>query len=419
MVRQGEPVITPTTLLDLATFVNATVLFDRVFHLENHRLDSLSLNEAMGNQPIVLALPVASFTGGFHGDSVHSLGAILRTLWDNTKKHIDNVMSATHERDLLHGELTAMTAGWQTLLDLPQLDIDFLRNRTWHVASEQWSSDGPQLLKELVWAVDETLRAALTKRVLRQTSPYNIRNYLYDLIAESNYRSLFNQSVASLLALPYMPNSMRLPYRRYLYDQTQELSRQLLTLRFIEEQYRQRATAFFSDALRVPFFLGAVLQRISDRREFFEVLAEIRAQAAGFRQIRAELDAQLQDGSARTAEKLKTALSREAQSLVKALPYAPTAAALVGVIAKFGSMTQPMALAAIGVLTLFSRFRKEDFQELAERIMQPEFWFLTNIKDSAFELMNAYPKICRLWGLDGGDSKKMADGLTRAGSLLY
>jgi hypothetical protein len=58
--------ITPETLFDLSTFVNAVILFDRVFHLENKNLDSIRVNEALGNEPIVISLPIKSFTGINH-----------------------------------------------------------------------------------------------------------------------------------------------------------------------------------------------------------------------------------------------------------------------------------------------------------------------------------------------------------------
>jgi hypothetical protein len=420
LILAREPVIAPPTLLDLATFVNSTVLFDHVFHLENDHIDSLRLNEAMDNQRIVLKLPVSSFAGGLHGDTVHSLGSILRALWYETKLYIDDILSATDHRDVLHRDLVEITAAWQVLLGLPQMDDALLEHRHAQVAGGEWASDGPELLAGLVRAVDESQSFLVTRHVLRETSPENVRQYLYDLVAEANYRGLFNQAVASLLGLPYLPNSTRLPFRRYLFGRAQIVSRELLSLRVIEDQYRQRAATYFTqETLRLPFFLAAIVERISDLGEFFEVLADVRAKASGFRQIRAELDDRLRDGSVTAVEKLRAALGREASHLCKLLPWAPTAGALAAVLASLGSAHSVVALAAIGVLTQASQYRREDIQRLIQRIVAPEFWFLTDLKESASELMNAYPKVCKLWRVPAADSQNMAEGLSRIGSLLY
>jgi hypothetical protein len=80
----SERYLTPATLWDLCTFINGTVLYDRVFHLENPHLDSLHINEALGNQPVFIELPVASFDACRDWDGLHSLGALLRGIWDET-----------------------------------------------------------------------------------------------------------------------------------------------------------------------------------------------------------------------------------------------------------------------------------------------------------------------------------------------
>src|SRR6185312_6173164 len=47
----GTPIVcSPSALLDLSNFVNAVVLYDHVFHLENDSLDSIKINEALGNE---------------------------------------------------------------------------------------------------------------------------------------------------------------------------------------------------------------------------------------------------------------------------------------------------------------------------------------------------------------------------------
>ena len=73
----------PEFLFDLSNFVNAVVLFDRVFYLKNPYADILefNLNEAMGAEPIVKAIPVEEFFKGSWE------GYLVRTIHGNLEGH--------------------------------------------------------------------------------------------------------------------------------------------------------------------------------------------------------------------------------------------------------------------------------------------------------------------------------------------
>jgi len=209
--------------------------------------------------------------------------------------------------------------------------------------------------------------------------------------------------VGYFLKLPYLPNSYRMPFRNFFYQKAKIVQRSLPTIKQIEAEYNKIAASYFApeaDNLTLPFFLSALFSKISSLDEFFEALARMRHKASAFRKHRAELDEALAGGDVKIAKKLQSALQKDAKDLRIKFPYAPIAGAAVGVLAALSGAGAPIILASIAILTAIQMFPPEEVEKLKQRVLSPQYRFLTNTSDLASGLTNAYPKISKLWNLE-------------------
>jgi hypothetical protein len=385
---------TPAALLDLNNFVNSVVLYDHVFHLENRHLDSIKLNDALGNEPIVISLPVSSFNGQLHGDTVHSLGAILRGFWYNTKLFMEDLRDGHHSTmrgDRYREEAEEIKNAWVNLINFkPVTDMWF----DYTPSEDQYESDGPALLEDLVEAFPHPFD-------LGGAWDWKENEYtIFHAINECNYRSLFNLMVAYFLGVQYMPNSYRLPFRHFLYRRALVAQRLLPFIEAVDKEYKTFSKMYFEpEELELPFFLSAVLSQISSPGELFAALAEVRRKASKFRLHRAELDDALNRGDIEVAKKLRGAIHGEGKKLRAAFPFSPAAGGIAAVLAAVGSHPTPMLLATIGILTAASLYPPDAIKKLKRRILHPEYWFLADVNAAASSMTKAYPTISKLWGL--------------------
>jgi hypothetical protein len=404
----GRQYLNPATLLGLNSFVNAVVLYDHVFHLENGEVDSVRLNEMLGNEPIIVSLPVSSFGNLTHGDTVNSLGAIFRGIWWNTQRYLRGLSTAFSSNPYATDYL-AIKQAWQTVLAMDEIDDRSLDEALGEVSGDNWHSDGPGLLEQLSGI---TMMASMRFGRRRDEKVY--APLLYETISECNFRCLFNLRVSDFLQLHYLPNSYRLPFQHYIYQQARLVQQELATIRQIETEYRRQAESYFSsnqNNLTLPFFLAGIINKISTLDEFMGELMELRHKA--------ELDEAFHKGNVREAARLRRALSEESNRLHTLMLAAPLAGAVAAILSSLGSATTPMILAAVAVLTGASQFPPNELEKLKKRILYPEYWFMTDLKDVALEMTNAYPKICALWGVRHPDPDGFASLFNRFARLRY
>ena len=404
-----EEVVMPETLLDLATFVNAVVLYDHVFHLENPGIDSLSLNEALGNQPIIVSIPVESFDGplDFYG-GVSGPGALLVGMWEEATEY-NEVLRKTTKDQVPTEDRQEILKAWETILGRP-LEYKELFSE---YSSKHWSSWGASLLAKLI---TET-----RMRDYHYSGSQVIKNQSSEFIEECNRRSMFNLQLADSLGLPYLPSASRLPFHRFLYRRAQSVQRHLATIKRIEEEYVRRAEQYFSpddNNLIMPFFLATVLAKISSLSEFFEELAEVRRKAEPLRNCRAEMDAALLNGDVKVAKELRAAFEKDAAALRSKFPYAPVAGGIAAILAAVGGMLPNMVLISIGLLTAGSQMQ-EDFAKLERRALNRRYWVLSDMKDTANALTSALPQITKLWNLKDVRAEKFSKHFSRLKSLGY
>jgi hypothetical protein len=419
VLRREAQLLTPATLLDLSSFVNAVVLYDHVFHLENKQTDSFELNEALGNEPVTISLPIFSLDtflaarGAFQpqtsigtqvgaqpdGDpSLVAFREVLERLWYQTEFHLSTLEIGDNPDDRSHEDYREITNAWKVLfLGMDQDGSWVSRAGDWK--AREYSSLPLQLLPRLVEA--ETMVGKEQLEMFDAIKGQRSGSPPYDLISECSLRGLFNIMVSNFLGLRYMPNSFRLPFQRFLYLRAQSVTVHLQSIRPIQDAYQKVANTYFTpqDAnLVLPFFLAAVLAQISSLDEFFEVLSAVRSKATTFRQHRGELDSALQSGDAIAAKKLYDAIVIDGHQLTKSFSYAPVAGAAAAILPLLGSNTGILILTAIAGLTAFSQFSAESVERLKNRVLRPQFWFLSELSSVAARLTSAYPKIAELWG---------------------
>jgi hypothetical protein len=383
--------LSPLTLFDLANFVNSVVLFDNIFHLENRHVMEHSLNLALGNEPVIINLPVKHFSPETYGDDEISLSGILMGLWREAKDYISELDRASkHPDNVLYADTVEIKAAWASL------GFDVAEPFSYK-GRDNWASGGPELLAQLM---DASLSLGTSYKFVMNGWRIS-ESQLYRVVSEANCRSLFNFMVGYLLELPYLPNSFRMPFRRFLLRRATTVHHHLLSLATIEAEYKERAKAFpipIRSNLQLPFFTAAILAKISSLDEFLEELAIVRSQADGFRRHRSELELALQQGDLKVAKALQDALSDDAKQLGSKFPYAPLVAGTVGALASLGSSLPAIVIGVIAILSAAAQFPPAETEKLKRRVFAPHMWFLTNLSDAANGLTNALPKIEQLWG---------------------
>ena len=111
------------------------------------------------------------------------------------------------------------------------------------------------------------------------------------LAATATYRTYVNQGIANALALPYLPGTLRMPFRHLFVERAGQVQDELITVAFADQIFAQQQP---SSPLTLPFFTAAVLKRATTRDDVWAAMASVREQSAPFRRKRAELDAELE-----------------------------------------------------------------------------------------------------------------------------
>jgi len=116
---------------------------------------------------------------------------------------------------------------------------------------------------------------------------------LSKLASECQHRYLFNQFFSNAIHLPYVPNSYRAPFQSWLMERGGVVLNHLAIAEHIDKEYRNLIAERLKIGptnLSLPFFLTAVLSRISKICDFGTALADLRLRARPLRQRLAELD---------------------------------------------------------------------------------------------------------------------------------
>jgi hypothetical protein len=326
---------------------------------------------------------------------------LFRLLWSFTTRYIDGLHDANRlerKSDPYYLDAMAIREAWERALAFHG------RAELWFgptgMSVEEYDSIGPGLLEKLVSFQHVAQHDAVYLHM--QETNADFVAFAHSVVNDSNNRSLFNLHVSSMLELPYLPNSFRLPFRAFLYRRALEVQAALPLMKRIDREYRAVAELYYAPEdgnLELPFFLSGILAQAASPGEIPEILAEVRKRAAGFRETRSELEKALRDGSIDVAKKLRTALSGEAKS-AGGSKLAPLGKAIFGVLAQLGGFATPLMLTLADAAVNAVQISRDERRRLLDRALHRQTWFLTDMRALAGELTLAYPRIRDLWSLD-------------------
>jgi len=461
----GPDVLTPVTLWELTTFIDALVCFDQLYCVASPAVDVASFNRRLG-ATLLRAIP----------DPAHG---ILREVASEAAARGMSDMSVLRGRagsdDAWGQEVKAVVDGWRAVLgpdfpedgpfDLSEVDTRLVRMsigvasegpekgrlaaivaRQRQAASTKAGVAGPA--PAAGWPVDvgplscvSALYAdGLLARDYPGTGRYQPLQTLVDatrlprspaapaarppltarqqLAASATYRTYVNQGVANALALPYLPGTLRMPFRRLFVQRSGEVQDELVSVALADRIF---ALQQVSSPLTLPFFASAVLQQATSREDVWNQMARVHDRSAAFRRVRADLDHML-ERSEITADalRLQIALRDEALQLADLAGAAQRSASVaLGVIAQTGIVPLAQAM-KVGVDAANGVGRNGSWTRIWRRLFHRHEYFLAETHTQAAALTNSLPQLQHLWQMPkiGGYLDQFAAVTRQMGHVL-
>ena len=238
------------------------------------------------------------------------------------------------------------------------------------------------------------------------------------LAADATYRTYVNQGIANALALPYLPGTLRMPFRRLFVRRASEVQDELVSVALADRIFaQQQPTA----PLILPFFTAAVLQQARTRDDIWAGMARVREQSASFRRKRAELDALLERSQVSAdALRLRDAIRDEGLKMADLAGAAQQSASVaLGVVAQTGIVPLSGAL-QVGIDAARGVGRSGSWTRVWRRLFHRHEYFLAQTNSQAIALTNALPQVQQLWEMPkiGGYLDRFASATQRAGHVL-
>jgi hypothetical protein len=456
----GPAVLTPVTLWELTAFIDALVCYDRLYCVANPAIDVSRFNQRLGAE-VLRAIPDPDF------------GMLRRVAGQAAADGVSN-MSRLRARagsdDAWGQEVQAVVDGWRAVLgvDFPDdgpFDISGVDTRLIQLAAGgvygPVGSPGPakarlaaRLARELqiskatgepvevgplssvsalladgllakdsadsviyqpLQTLIEATRLAQSPGASADRPPLTARQ---QLAASATYRTYVNQGVANALALPYLPGTLRMPFRRLFVRRAGEVQDELVSVAVADKIFAQQQP---SSPLILPFFTAAVLQQATTREDIWAQMAQVRDQSAAFRRVRADLDRALERSQV-SAEALRFqgAMHDEALKLADLAGAAQQSASVaLGVVAQTGIVPLAGAL-KVGVDAAKGVGRGGSWTRIWRRLFNRHEYFLAQTNTQAAALTNALPQLQQLWQMPkiGGYLNQFADATQRMGHVL-
>ena len=431
----GPQVLTPVTLWELTTFIDALVCYDRLYCVDNPYIDLAGFNRLLGTE--VLS-PIPDPDAG-------TLRALATAAAQDGLVNMQALAGKVGSDDAFGAEVQAVAHGWQAVLgaDLPDsspfeagaLDIErvlfahlqyapsFNDDNLPKAAAQpsallvdgSAASSGSFGLSETLQVLTRATRVPVTPADEAEPPPLDARQRL---AATATYRTYVNQGIANALALPYLPGTLRMPFRHLFVKRAAEIQDELITVAFADQIFASQQP---SSPLTLPFFTAAVLKQATTRADVWAQMAHVREQSAPFRRKRAELDAELERSQVSPdALKLQEAIrAQEAKMADLAKVVQQSASAFFGIAAQTGIV--PMA----GTIKVFVDAaggvgHDGAWTRVWRRLFHRHEHFLAQTNSQAIALTNAMPQIERLWELPkvGGYLDRFAKATREIGITL-
>jgi hypothetical protein len=406
--------LTPATLWELTAFVDALVCFDQLYCLNNYGLSVSHFNEKLGAQ-VLKTIPdndvlyrVARYAAA---DGVSSM-RLLR--------------ESGEQGDVWSQEKQAVLDGWRAVLgpDFPS-DGAFYTN-TFDIGMREKAATATKLADGSLLIGTTGISRALGELVMATHVPWTPEEQPHRTSLErskrfasnATYRTYVNQGIANALALPYLPSTLRMPFRRLFVRRASEVQDELVSIAMADRIFAQQQP---SSPLILPFFTAAVLQGAATRQDIWAQMARVRSQSAAFRHVRADLD-QILERSQVSAEavRFQNAIRDEALKLADiAGATQQSVSVALGVVAQTGIVPLAGAL-KVGVDAARGVGHSGSWTRIWNRLFHRHEYFLAQTNTQAIALTNALPQVQRLWEMPktGGYLKRFADATQRIGHAL-
>jgi hypothetical protein len=407
--NDGPDVLTPVTLWELTAFIDALVCFHRLYCVANPAINVSDFNRRLG-EDVLMAIPDP--VGGM-------LGYIAEQARIDGWNQMPSLRKHAGHHDAFGQEVQAVVDGWRAVLgpDFPKygpFDTKLLmeeRPRVRGSAAGTPMPDGPVRLDELVLATrlprtpaDPINRPSLGERRLLATT--------------ATLRTYIDQGIANALALPYLPGTLRMPFRRLFVERAGEVQDELISVALADQAFVQLQP---SSPLILPFFTASVLQGAATREDVWAQMARVRDQSAPFRRARADLDRMLgRSQVSPEALRVQSAISDQALKLADlAGAIQQSASVALGVVAQTGIVPLAGALKT-GVDAARGLSRGGSWTRIWRRLFHRHEYFLAQTNSQAIPLTNALPQVQQLWEMPkiGGYLERFASATQQMGHVL-
>jgi hypothetical protein len=418
----GPEVLTPVTLWELTTFIDALVCFDRLYCIANPIVDVSHFNRRLGAD-VITVIPDPD-GGMLRRLAAQAAGEGLEQMRDLSffSRDRDARLPLSREEYYAWGqELLTVVDGWRAVLgpdvprdgpfDISKVDIGLAQMEGPASAGEPGDPyfpgsdrssvlvDGPAAAGDLGYPQLEVLvkatRLPRTPAIATDRPSLEARKRF---AASSTYRTYVNQGIANALKLPYQPGTLRMPFRRLFIERSREIQDELVTVALADKIF---ASLQPSSPLTLPFFTASVLKGATTREDVWAHMARKHEDSLPFRRHRAERDLMLESSSVSPeALRVQSAIRDEALKLADLAGVAQQSASVAaGVVAQTSIV--PLAGAAgaleIGLHAARGLGRDGSWTRVWRRLFHRHEYFLAQTNSQAIELTNALPQIQQLW----------------------
>lgn len=424
--------LTPVTLWELTAFIDALACFDRLYCVANPVIHASYFNQRLG-EDVLTVIPDPD------GGMLRRLAAQAAA---NGLTEMRGLRACGGSDDAFGQEVQAVVAGWRAVLgpDFPAdgpFDSTGLDTRLARMAgpvgTPEYAPPGPDSglsarsadlidgagsftpAGHLLGILVEATRLPRTPADSADRPPLRARR---EFSATATYRTYVNQGIANALALPYLPGTLRMPFRRLFVERAADVQDVLVSVAFADKIFAQQQP---SAPLILPFFTASVLQGAASRDDIWAQMARVREQSAAFRRVRAELDRMLERSEVSPdALRIQRAIRDEALKLADlAAATQQSASVALGVVAQTGIVPLAGALKT-GVDAVQGVGQSRGWTRVWRRLFHRHEYFLTQTNSQAIALTNALPQVQQLWEMPkiGGYLEQFASATQQIGHLL-
>jgi len=393
---QDPRLFTPLTLWDLATFANAAVCFDRIYHFAHSDVHDAEINRLLGEEVLVPLRAPAD--GGVYD--------VMNDLWDIVDDRIKDLRGRISSDTLDGRMIDALVASWRKLVHNPGLQATDLLDA--ESADRNWRSPGRGRLKQVADATSILTTASIDRD----------RHGIGEVLTDENYRTLINQRVADLVELPYLPAVTRMPFRGFLNERKQAVSSRLYAIGALDRAYAASADG---QGMNVPAFLAVAIRRSGQTRSgVWSAVAELRTQARRFRAHRAELDRALASKDAQAVKGVSRALSIAAQTLSD-LGGELAGESTTSVVERVadGDLDQVALGAAVLGAAVQGVFKSDTTRKVLLRLTRPHLYFLTRIRQESERIIDALPLAAEIWQIPEREQDSFAERVHEIGGIAW